>query len=375
MLIRTKKCAEGKNFLVKINEWLQEQEVSSLPLVDFRSKFLPMEVMKDIEMEATKYYNQQIRNTPKAYHLKRVPVTQVYFANPEIPWSPTKKETFHLGNRVSVLRSDEGTLYFEAIFLNLFCEFILQSTRSHDHDVIYKLIFCDFEGIPFGSRGTVVGLHDTFLEMITDTNVMKGNTLHNRCNDHRGCIVPYTSVINLTPNKQPPASVMEPEKCSESVVPHHRGNHGQNQHGMGGYNDGNHQNSRKPRGQQGRGNRNRNDRRNNHQNHMQNRMDHNMHQVHKHGNQGNFNGNQGNHRQHQRGGPNQPRQQHTNNLIMNQSMLNANNLDMHYNQQMLQNGLCFMEMPTFYLFCDVSRFEKIVCFQHEVASQLFTTSF
>ena len=79
MLIRTKKCAEGKNFLMKINEWLQDQDVSKLPLIDFKSKFLPMPIMKEIEREATIYYSTQIRKTPKAYHLKRVPVSQVLY--------------------------------------------------------------------------------------------------------------------------------------------------------------------------------------------------------------------------------------------------------------------------------------------------------
>merc|ERR1719242_2898939 len=251
MLIRTKKCAEGKNFLMKINERLQDQEVSKLPLVDFKSKFLPMEVMQEIEDEATKYYNSQIRNTPKAYHLKRVPVAQVYFANPEVPWSPTKQETFHLGNRASSLRSDEG--------------------------------------IPFGCRGTVVALHDTFLEMITDINVMKGNTLHNRCSDHRGVIVPYSSVINLTPNKQPPGNLMVAESVAESTRSHismsershaHSNNNGPSNNG---FNEGaNGQQNRKQRQQRNRGqDRNQNSRRNQHN---PNRVDNRQQNMGRNGN-------------------------------------------------------------------------------------------
>merc|ERR1719195_129760 len=80
MLMRTKKCAEGMNFLVKINDWLKAQPVSKLPLIDFKSKFLTEVVMQEIEKEADKYYDEQIRQTPKAFHLKRVPVDQVYFA-------------------------------------------------------------------------------------------------------------------------------------------------------------------------------------------------------------------------------------------------------------------------------------------------------
>jgi len=306
MLIRTKKCAEGKNFLMKINEWLQDQEVSKLPLVDFKSKFLPMEVMQEIEKESTLYYNQQIRNTPKAYHLKRVPVAQVYFANPEVPWSPTKQETFHLGNRASSLRSDEG--------------------------------------IPFGCRGTVVALHDTFLEMITDINVMKGSTLHNRCSDHRGVIVPYSSVINLTPNKQPPGNLMVAESVAESTrsVMSDRSHAHSNNNGPQnmGFNDGanGQDRNRKPRQQRNRGqdrprrnqhNPNRVDQRQQNQN-MRNGNQFNQQQQG--GRRQNNHGPQGG-RQNNRGPP------HQNNLLLNQRMLNANNLDMHFNQQMLnQNG-------------------------------------
>ncbi len=123
------------------------------------------ETLITIEKEANKYYKSQMCTTPKAYHLKHVPIKQIYLSNPDIAWSPTGKSTFYLGNRVSILRSDAG--------------------------------------IPFGTQGTIVGIHDTFVVIITDTNVIKGNTLHNRCSDHRGIILPHTSVIKLTPNEKP----------------------------------------------------------------------------------------------------------------------------------------------------------------------------
>jgi len=296
MLMRTKKCAEGKNFLMKIMEWLQEQQVSKLPLIDFKSKFLPMEVMQEIEREATKFSNQQIRNTPKAYHLKRVPVSQVYFANPKIPWSPTAKETFHLGNRVAVLRSDGG--------------------------------------IPFGTLGTVVGLHDTYLEVITDCNVMKGGTLHNRCSDHRGCIVSYTSVINLTPNKPAPA-VTNPGGC-EANIPHgQRPNNARPNMPMH-TNGQQHQGpNRKQRGQQNRMNRNQGQRG---QKGIQNMHHHNGHNQQRNPRGGRGNPNMAQQGLHGHNGmrPQQtPQQRHQNNLMMNQRMLNSNNREMQFNQQML----------------------------------------
>eukprot|EP01084_Bolivina_argentea_P298213 513877_1 len=176
MMIRIKKAAEGAKFIKEVDEWMKQQPMSKLPLIHFNAKVFSTEVIEGLEKEADRYYKTQISRTPKAYLLKRVPISQVYCADPEIPWSPTGRDTFKLGDRVSVLRSDGG--------------------------------------IPFGSQGTVIGIHDKFLEILTDHNVMKGSTLHNRCSDHRGVLLPFDSVINLTLE---PKKEAQPKKKEETA--------------------------------------------------------------------------------------------------------------------------------------------------------------
>ena len=292
MLMRTKRCAEGKNFLLRIHEWLQEQEVSKLPLIEFDAQFLPNSVMAALEDEADKYYKSQLSLKPKAYHLKRVPVDQVYLADPEIAWSPTERESFCVANRVSVLRSDEG--------------------------------------IPFGTQGTVVGLHDSFLELITDTKVMKGSTLHNRCSDHRGVILPYSSVLNLTPNLKPPESVQSAHSKYER---HHHQNHRHHQNGVN-PNHTNH-NGMAP-GMM----------RNSHRSNKWNRSNQHPphHIVDDHHRNGNGNKNKNGMKSHH-----QQKVQRHNNLMMNQSILNGNDLSMHWNQShhgLMECGSPLSSMPS-----------------------------
>ena len=50
---------------------------------------------------------------------------------------------------------------------------------------------------PFGLRGTVVGVHEKFLEVLFDSAFEGGNDLSGRCQGHHGAIVAPSSLINL----------------------------------------------------------------------------------------------------------------------------------------------------------------------------------
>ena len=178
---KEKKAEQGKKYLLAIKEWIESEQVSKLPLIDFDAKCFSVETIAFLENAADRYYAEQIAKKPKVWHLKRVPLHQIYFANPEIAWSPTNQHTVSLSNRCAVLRSDQGT--------------------------------------PFATKGTVVGVHSQFVELLTDCKVMKAGTLHHRCSDYRGLVLPYNQILNLTPNqtlKHPPKMMMQKSKSVQN---------------------------------------------------------------------------------------------------------------------------------------------------------------
>ncbi|ETO28047.1 exonuclease II, partial [Reticulomyxa filosa] len=151
---------EGFLYVMNIVEWLSQQEVSRLPLVECNAAILARDTIMAIEKAADEYYMEQFQQKPAAIKMQKVPVQQVYACDPEVPWSPTYSKNFRLGDRVSSLRSDLG--------------------------------------VPFGTLGTIVGIHRKFLEVLTDRVVTSGTTLHNRCSENRGVLMPRTAVINLS---------------------------------------------------------------------------------------------------------------------------------------------------------------------------------
>jgi 5'-3' exoribonuclease 1 len=52
--------------------------------------------------------------------------------------------------------------------------------------------------VEVASRGTVVGVNTTTLDVVFDEPIMSGSTLGGRCSENRGSIVPKSSVLNLT---------------------------------------------------------------------------------------------------------------------------------------------------------------------------------
>ncbi|ETO14496.1 hypothetical protein RFI_22856 [Reticulomyxa filosa] len=155
-----KKKQEGFVYLTNVVEWLRTQEFSQLPLLECSAQALPKDIILEIEDDANKYYAEQITANSPGIQMQQVPVHHVYASDTEVAWSPTNHNNFNLGDRVAWLRSDQG--------------------------------------VPFGTLGTVVGVHNDFLEVLTDRLFASGTTLHNRCSDGRGLLVTQDSAINLT---------------------------------------------------------------------------------------------------------------------------------------------------------------------------------
>eukprot|EP00656_Telonema_subtile_P033200 TRINITY_DN3667_c0_g1_i3.p1 TRINITY_DN3667_c0_g1~~TRINITY_DN3667_c0_g1_i3.p1 ORF type:complete len:776 (+),score=177.90 TRINITY_DN3667_c0_g1_i3:79-2406(+) len=60
----------------------------------------------------------------------------------------------------------------------------------------------DDSPVPFGARGTVVGFVDTLVEVLLDRAVLGASNLNGRCTHMRGCSLPMTFFLNLSPKKK-----------------------------------------------------------------------------------------------------------------------------------------------------------------------------
>lgn len=51
---------------------------------------------------------------------------------------------------------------------------------------------------PFGTRGTVVGVHEGVLEVLFDIDFIGGTSLHGRCKGSCGLMLPPERLLNLS---------------------------------------------------------------------------------------------------------------------------------------------------------------------------------
>ena len=67
---------------------------------------------------------------------------------------------------------------------------------------IVSSVFATMTGVPFGARGTVVGIHHQsngqYIEVVFDAEILSGTTLSGKCSNHRGQTLSLISVVNLT---------------------------------------------------------------------------------------------------------------------------------------------------------------------------------
>jgi len=80
----------------------------------------------------------------------------------------------------------------------------------------------DGSGVPFGLWGTVVALHphSACVEVLFDEEFMGGVTLGGLCSNHRGKLVPWSSVIVVS--VEPPPSFVSPSQYSAKVQNHNQ---------------------------------------------------------------------------------------------------------------------------------------------------------
>lgn len=139
-----------------VMNWKRALGCANLPLVRHDSQCMTVKGIRAVEEEADayrKHHDSYVRRKTRSYVIHGLPRWFVYASDPPVPWSPTQEVSLSLGDRVMCCRSDDG--------------------------------------IPFGTRGTIVGIHggSKRVEVLFDRKVMGGGTLCSRCSDLRGKVV------------------------------------------------------------------------------------------------------------------------------------------------------------------------------------------
>lgn len=165
----------GLQYVVQVQEWLARLGMNELALISANSIVIPPEALKEIESEITRLYQQREVHT-KTNHvvrLEKVPLHHVYAADPAVPWSPTPRRLWSLGDRCCSLRSDAS--------------------------------------VPFGSTGTVIGIHAEFLEVLMDNECICGTNLCHKVSDLKGVLLSYDTVVNISTSFQ--------SYCHQDLIP------------------------------------------------------------------------------------------------------------------------------------------------------------
>ena len=150
----------GLRYVMQVQRWLNGLKLHKLGLVDANSIVIPVEALQEIENEINKAYQQKRYRKNNTIRLEKVPIHQIYAADPSIAWTPTPRRLWKLGDRCTSLRSDSS--------------------------------------IPFGSTGTVIGIHVNCLEILMDKQCICGTDLCHKVTDLRGIVLPHDTVLNIS---------------------------------------------------------------------------------------------------------------------------------------------------------------------------------
>eukprot|EP00736_Rhodelphis_marinus_P006971 Rmarinus@m.18120 len=87
---------------------------------------------------------------------------------------------------------------------------LLSSVGASSYSLGHRVISLAGSGsVPFGIRGTVIGVHGKLVEVLFDTGFVGGSTLNGRCPPCRGMPVLASSLYNLTENRAVDYSVQD----------------------------------------------------------------------------------------------------------------------------------------------------------------------
>eukprot|EP00462_Mataza_sp_D1_P018545 CAMPEP_0175137042 /NCGR_PEP_ID=MMETSP0087-20121206/9601_1 /TAXON_ID=136419 /ORGANISM="Unknown Unknown, Strain D1" /LENGTH=1555 /DNA_ID=CAMNT_0016419845 /DNA_START=44 /DNA_END=4711 /DNA_ORIENTATION=- len=170
----------SKSILDELMKFLDKVEdpsgalLSKMLLMPMSSSVLPIDGVKMIQEQAIELDEGATQSTVQ---LDNVPVHYLYKADPQVPWSPSEADVPSLGDRVLSLRSDHG--------------------------------------VPFGLKGTVVGLHfkNKYVDVCFDRPFTAGDSLQGRCTDLHGKTLPTITLLNLSKPR-----VLQPKAMGPGVA-------------------------------------------------------------------------------------------------------------------------------------------------------------
>ncbi|CAG8484022.1 3337_t:CDS:10 [Funneliformis caledonium] len=138
-----------------IKDWLRTVEVRDFEKVSLDAEQLDKEAIKDIEKAADEFLEQRKLTKIEVKKLLRHQLLKPSHASTIL-----QNQNFNLGDRV-VFVKDTGS-------------------------------------VPIASKGTIVGIEKTNIDVVFDTTFMSGSTLSDRCSNYRGMTVPSNSLLNLS---------------------------------------------------------------------------------------------------------------------------------------------------------------------------------
>lgn len=187
--------------------WISVQDVAQQPLVSAPSQVLSAQVVGDLERHSRivlalqDEYENSLRTARDAKHIKEVPRASLItgFEDPK---------------DMSVFEANRGSSSFSPVPLNGL------GLRLGDR-VVNRI---HGGNVPFGLRGTVVGIHDddenveqtvsesdqsevsstTLVEVVFDVGFISGGSLSGRCTRGRGKVVPAHHLLIVRPDRENP---------------------------------------------------------------------------------------------------------------------------------------------------------------------------
>ncbi|KAL7324031.1 exonuclease II Exo2 [Mucor circinelloides] len=148
----------GQKALYEMNDWIKSKKLDSLTRASLADEKLGDVYCQEIEKAATKYH--------EAY--EKLDFEKLVYCN--IP-------------RMALLRPADT-------------QFHLSRQKFSLGD---RVIYAWYSGsVPFGNKGTVVGVKEKVIDVVFDTTFVSGTTLGGRCQDFRGSTLPYSYLINLS---------------------------------------------------------------------------------------------------------------------------------------------------------------------------------
>ena len=194
--------AEGVAVLDRVMLWMKQQPYFHQPRSPFTTLTMSKDAIRAVERASDVLVSnlQQPENCKKIIR-KGVPVSSLYRGDDHSPYdSPLELE----GQNTETSASNP-----------------LASATQALPELGDRVINLVASGVPFGLRGTVVGIHSAsaYVEVLFDEEFGNGKSLQGLCSQFRGALVPWVAVLRVSNNSlstAPPTASSTAQKASSS---------------------------------------------------------------------------------------------------------------------------------------------------------------